>query len=49
MTIDTARHRARLDHWGPVAGRVDETVHPAWLRRLPPTPDVEAYLGGWDA
>jgi GT2 family glycosyltransferase len=48
MTFETARHRARLDHWGPIAGHVSENVQPAWLRRLPPTPDVEAYLGGWD-
>ena len=48
MTIETARHRARVDHWGPVAGRRSEAVHPDWLQRLPPAPDVEAYLGGWD-
>ena len=49
ITIETARHRARVDHWGPVAGRASQNVHPAWLRRLPEAPDVEAYLGGWDA
>ena len=49
ITIETARYRARVDHWGPVAGRSSEPVHPAWLRRLPPAPDVEAYLGGWVA
>jgi GT2 family glycosyltransferase len=48
MTIETARHRARIDHWGLVSSRVSETMHPDWLQRLPPTPDVEAYLGGWD-
>jgi GT2 family glycosyltransferase len=48
ITIETARHRARVDHWGAVAAPVSKTVQSPWLRRLPPTPDVEAYLGGWD-
>ncbi len=48
ITIETARHRARVAHWGPVAGRDGEDAQPGWLRRLSPTPDVEAYLGGWD-
>ncbi len=48
ITIETARHRARVDRWG-LAGRLRKHVRPAWLQRLPPTPDVEAYLGGWDA
>jgi GT2 family glycosyltransferase len=47
MTIESGRHRARVQHWGPAAGRTGDELEPAWLCRLPPAPDVEAYLGGW--
>jgi GT2 family glycosyltransferase len=47
MTIESSRHRARVERWGEAAGLGATERQPGWLARLLDPPDVEAYLGGW--
>ena len=47
ITLESARHRARVARRGESAGLPVHEGRPDWLARMADPPDVEAYLGGW--